>query len=114
MKCPSCRTENPSDSRYCAQCGSAIADSSPTLSYSPAEVETVAASLRSVTGCSAGSRTNRNDDSFTLDGAVEPRAVIVVTGENALPMQTIRYRVANGALERIINGNPQTNFPKLI
>ena len=55
--------------------------------------------LVSVNACSA------ND--FTLNRPVAPSAVIVGVREDVLPMQTIRYRVNNGALERIVNGNTQ-------
>jgi len=60
---------------------------------------TIAASLANVTSCTA--------DDFTLDRSVAPGAVIVGTRNDALPMQTIRYRVNNGTLERIVNGNTQ-------
>jgi serine/threonine protein kinase/Tfp pilus assembly protein PilF len=56
MKCPSCRSDNPSDSRYCGKCGSAIEDAAPTMSYSPAEVETVGTTLRFHPGDRFGDR----------------------------------------------------------
>ncbi len=38
MRCPSCHSENPGDSRYCRRCGSAIEEApSATLSYSSSE-----------------------------------------------------------------------------
>ena len=60
---------------------------------------TVAANLATVTACTA--------NNFTLDRAVAPSAVIVGVRPDALPMQTIRYRVNNNALERIVNGQTQ-------
>lgn len=33
MKCPACQADNPSDSRFCARCGSAIGEISGTLTY---------------------------------------------------------------------------------
>jgi serine/threonine protein kinase/Flp pilus assembly protein TadD len=56
MKCPSCQSENPSDSRYCHRCGSAIEESSPTLSYSPAEEAAVSEALRFNPGDKFGER----------------------------------------------------------
>jgi len=60
---------------------------------------TVAASLSNVTACTT--------DDFTVDRTVAPSAVIIGTRNDVLPMQTIRYRINNGALERIVDGNTQ-------
>ncbi len=56
MKCPSCRSDNPSDSRYCGKCGSAIEGTAPTLSYSPAEEATVRETLKLKPGDAFGER----------------------------------------------------------
>jgi serine/threonine protein kinase len=56
MRCPSCQHDNPSDSRFCGQCGSAIADSSATLSYSPAEEAAASKTLRFSPGEKFGER----------------------------------------------------------
>ena len=56
MKCPACQSDNPSDSRFCGRCGSAIEETSPTLSYSPAEEEAVSKALRFNPGDKFGER----------------------------------------------------------
>jgi len=56
MKCPSCQHDNPSDSRFCGRCGSAIDETSPTLSYSPAEEAAVSKILRFSPGEKFGER----------------------------------------------------------
>lgn len=56
MKCPSCQSENPSGSRHCRKCGSAIEGSSPTLSYSPVEEAVVTEALRFNPGEKFGER----------------------------------------------------------
>ena len=58
----------------------------------------VAASLYTV-DCDSGK--------ITINRNVSPSTVIVGTRADALPLQTIRYRVNNGVLERIVNGNVQ-------
>jgi serine/threonine protein kinase/predicted Zn-dependent protease len=56
MKCPSCQSENPADSRYCSRCGSAIEETSPTLSYTPAEEAAISKALRFNPGEKFGER----------------------------------------------------------
>ena len=56
MKCPSCQSDNPSDSRFCGRCGSALEESSPTLSYSPAEEAAVSQTVRFNPGEKFGAR----------------------------------------------------------
>jgi len=56
MKCPSCRSDNPSDSQYCHKCGSAFEGNSPTVSYSPAEEAVITEVLRFNPGEKFGER----------------------------------------------------------
>jgi serine/threonine protein kinase/tetratricopeptide (TPR) repeat protein len=57
VKCPACQSENPSDSRYCHRCGSAIERTvSKTLSYSPDQKIAVRETLKFSPGEKFGDR----------------------------------------------------------
>src|SRR4030042_1627896 len=56
MKCPSCQHDNPADGRFGGRCGSAIEETSPTLSYSPAEEAAGSQTLRFRPGEKFGER----------------------------------------------------------
>jgi eukaryotic-like serine/threonine-protein kinase len=57
VKCQACQSENPSDSRYCHRCGSAIEETvSETLPYSPAQKAAVRETLKFNPGEKFGDR----------------------------------------------------------
>jgi len=57
VNCPACQSENPSDSRYCHRCGSALEETVPeTLPYSPAQKTAVRETLKFNPGEKFGDR----------------------------------------------------------
>jgi len=66
--------------------------------------EMVPAAANVVSNCDSATKT------FKIDNTLDPATAngLVILGANNLPMHTIRYRVNNNALERIVDGTPQT------